>query len=130
EINTFNDTIYKESIPIGKPFSNTEIFLLDQNRQLIPEGKIGEIYIAGNGVARGYLNREDLTSEKFIANPFDIGTRMYRTGDLAQWLPDGNLLYCGRIDEQVKVNGHRIELGEIEHSLMLINSIKTAVVLA
>jgi len=130
EINTFDDTIYTESIPIGKPFSNTEIFLLDENQQLCPEGEIGEIYIAGNGVARGYLNRKSLTFEKFVPNPFDIGRRMYRTGDLAQWLPDGNLLYCGRIDEQVKVNGHRIELGEIEHSLMLINSIKTAVVLA
>jgi len=128
EFNTFDTTISSESIPIGKPMSNTQIYVLDENRQLTPEGEIGEIYIAGNGIARGYYNREDLTSEKFVLNPFDTDTRMYRTGDLAKWLPDGNLLYFGRLDEQVKINGHRIELGEIEAALIAIPQIKLATV--
>jgi len=126
EFNTFDTTISNESIPIGKPISNTKIYVLDENRQLTPEGKIGEIYIAGNGIARGYYNREDLTAEKFLPNPFETKTRMYRTGDLAKWLPDGNLLYFGRLDEQVKVNGHRIELGEIEAALIALPKIKLA----
>jgi len=129
ELNTFETEISSESIPIGRPMSNTQIFLLDKNQQLIPETEIGEIYIAGKGVARGYFNREDLNSEKFLVNPFDPKTRMYRTGDLGRWLPKGNLLYCGRIDEQVKVNGHRIELGEIEAALIALPKIKLASVI-
>lgn len=126
EFNTFDTTLSYESIPIGKPISNTEIYVLDENQQLLPADEVGEIYIGGNGVARGYFNREDLTSEKFVPNPFDTDTRMYRTGDLAKWLPDGNLLYFGRIDEQVKVNGHRVELGEIEAALIALPKIKLA----
>ena len=126
EFNTFDTTLSNESIPIGKPISNTQIYLLDENQQLLPETEVGEIYIAGNGIARGYFNREDLTAEKFLPNPFDTKTRMYRTGDLAKWLPDGNLLYFGRLDEQVKVNGHRIELGEIEAALIALPKIKLA----
>lgn len=129
EFNTFDTTLSNESIPIGKPISNTQMYLLDENQQLLPETEVGEIYIAGNGVARGYFNREDLTAEKFLPNPIDIETRMYRTGDLGKWLPDGNLQYFGRIDEQVKVNGHRIELGEIEAALIALPKIKLASVI-
>lgn len=129
ELNTFDIETSSESIPIGRPILNTQIFLLDENQQAIPETEIGEIYIAGNGVARGYFNREDLNSEKFLINPFDPKTKMYRTGDLGRWLPEGNLLYCGRIDEQVKVNGHRIELGEIEAALITLPKIKLASVI-
>lgn len=129
EFNTFDTTLSNESIPIGKPISNTQIYLLDENQQLLPKTEVGEIYIAGNGIARGYFNREDLTAEKFLPNPFDTKTRMYRTGDLAKWLPDGNLLYFGRLDEQVKVNGHRIELGEIEAALIALPKIKLASVI-
>ncbi|KFF15006.1 amino acid adenylation domain-containing protein, partial [Chryseobacterium sp. JM1] len=91
------------TIPIGKPISNTEVYILDSNKHLVPIGVSGELYIAGSGLARGYLNREDLTSEKFVANPFVEGTKMYRTGDLGRWLPDGNIEYLGRIDHQVKI---------------------------
>lgn len=129
EFNTFDASISGESIPIGKPISNTQIYILDVNQKHVPAGDVGEIYIAGNGIARGYFNRENLTAEKFIVNPFDSETRMYRTGDLAKWLPDGNLQYFGRIDEQVKANGHRIELGEIEAALIKIPQIKLASVI-
>jgi amino acid adenylation domain-containing protein len=126
EFNTFDTTLSDESIPIGKPISNTQMYLFDENQQLVPEGEVGEIYIAGNGIARGYFNREDLTAEKFLPNPFDTKTRMYRTGDLGKWLQDGNLQYFGRIDEQIKINGHRIELGEIEAALIKMPQIKLA----
>ncbi|KMQ58349.1 hypothetical protein ACM46_22750, partial [Chryseobacterium angstadtii] len=99
---------------IGKPIANTEIYILDSNKNLVPIGVSGELYIAGSGLARGYLNRADLTAEKFVDNPFAEGTKMYRTGDLGRWLPDGNIEYLGRIDHQVKIRGHRIELGEID----------------
>ena len=126
QLNTFDTSLSNESIPIGKPIANTQMYLLDENQQLLPETEVGEIYIAGTGIARGYFNREDLTSEKFLPNPFNSETRMYRTGDLGKWLPDGNLLYFGRLDEQVKVNGHRIELGEIEAALIALPKIKLA----
>jgi amino acid adenylation domain-containing protein len=129
EFNTFDAIPSSESIPIGKPISNTKIYILDENRQLLPADEVGEIFIGGNGVARGYFNRADLTSEKFVPNPFDTDTRMYRTGDLAKWMPDGTILYFGRIDEQVKINGHRIELGEIEAALITIPQIKLASVI-
>lgn len=105
------------SIPIGSPISNTQIYILDQEQKLIPFGVIGEIYIAGKGVARGYLNRNELTKERFIENPFADGKLMYRSGDLARWLPDGKIEFLGRIDHQVKIRGYRIELGEIEFHL-------------
>jgi amino acid adenylation domain-containing protein len=129
DFNTFDAIPSSESIPIGKSISNTKIYILDENRQLLPPTEIGEIYIGGNGVARGYFNRADLTSEKFVPNPFDTDSIMYRTGDLAKWMPDGNILYFGRIDEQVKINGHRIELGEIEAALITIPQIKLASVI-
>ena len=82
----------------------------------MPIGVAGELCISGDGLSRGYLNKEELTKEKFVDNPFEPGTKMYRTGDLARWLPDGNIEYLGRIDNQVKIRGFRIEIGEIENS--------------
>ncbi|QDL09667.1 non-ribosomal peptide synthetase [Brasilonema octagenarum UFV-E1] len=105
------------AIPIGKPMGeNIHVYVLDQNLQPVPTEVIGEIYISGAGLARGYFNRPELTTEKFIENPFD-NSKLYKTGDLGRYLPDGNLEFVGRIDYQVKFNGFRIELGEIESVL-------------
>lgn len=116
-----------EQIPIGRPIWNTQIYILNQN-EICGVGMPGELCIAGAGVAKGYLNHPELTKEKFVDNPYGAG-RMYRTGDLARWLPDGNLDYMGRIDEQVKVRGFRIELDEIASVLRKINYIKDAAVI-
>jgi putative pyridoxal-dependent aspartate 1-decarboxylase len=115
---------------IGKPISNTQIYILNENRDLQPIGVIGEICISGDGLARGYLNQQELTNEKFIANPFKAGARLYKTGDLGRWLPDGNIELAGRKDHQVKIRGYRIELGEIEHALQNHPAIEATVVLA
>jgi acyl-CoA synthetase (AMP-forming)/AMP-acid ligase II len=102
-------------IPIGKPIDNTELLVLNPHTQrLVPFGSVGEICIGGVGLARGYINRESLTSERFIDNPYHSGKRLYRTGDLGRWREDGNLEFLGRTDDQVKIRGYRIELGEIE----------------
>jgi amino acid adenylation domain-containing protein len=108
------------TVPIGRPISNCQIYILDAAMQLVPVGVPGELYIGGAGLARGYLNRPDLTSARFVPNPFDReeSPRLYRTGDLAAWLPDGNIQYLGRMDHQVKIRGFRIELGEIEACLL------------
>jgi amino acid adenylation domain-containing protein len=106
------------SIPIGSPMANQNIYILGEDFKVVPIGVVGELYISGEGVGRGYLNRPELTSERFVLNPFIPGERMYKTGDLARWLPDGNIEFIGRIDNQVKVRGYRIELEEIENQLV------------
>ncbi|MCL2427252.1 MAG: amino acid adenylation domain-containing protein, partial [Oscillospiraceae bacterium] len=116
------------SVPIGKPLTNYQTYILISDNKLSPIGVPGELCISGDGLARGYLNRLELTAEKFISNPFAPGTRMYRTGDLARWLPDGNIEFLGRIDNQVKVRGFRIELGEIERRLLEDEDVKEATV--
>jgi amino acid adenylation domain-containing protein len=110
-----SDQNYSNSIPIGKPIANTQVFIVDKNHQPLPVGGVGELVTSGAGLARGYLNRPSLTAEKFIeVDIFGKRERIYKTGDLARWLPDGNLEYLGRIDHQIKLRGFRIELGEIE----------------
>jgi len=118
------------SITIGKPISNTKIYIVDKYKNLQPVGVAGELCIGGEGLARGYFKRPELTAEKFVPNPFEPGTRMYKTGDLARWLPDGNIEFIGRLDNQVKIRGFRIELGEIESRLLSHAGIKEAVVAA
>jgi amino acid adenylation domain-containing protein len=118
------------SIPIGRPISNTQVYILDKQLQPVPIGGVGELHIGGDGLGRGYLNRPDLTFEKFIANPFSErpGDRLYKTGDLARYLPDGNIEFIGRLDDQIKIRGYRIEPGEIEAALTQHPAVKAAVV--
>ncbi|MFH6684695.1 amino acid adenylation domain-containing protein [Bacillus amyloliquefaciens] len=120
----------QEFVPIGTAAANTDIYVADASRNLVPIGVIGEMYISGPGVARGYWNRPDLTAEKFVENPFIPGAKMYKSGDLAKRLRDGNLVYVGRIDEQVKIRGHRIELGEIEAAMHNVETVQKAAVTA
>ncbi len=119
-------------VPIGRPLAHLQTYILDQYQQPVPIGVPGELYIGGDSLARGYLNRPDLTTEKFISNPFnqESEARLYKTGDLARYLPDGNIEFIGRIDNQVKIRGFRIELGEIEAVLAQHPSIRETVVIA
>ncbi|MCT7967794.1 amino acid adenylation domain-containing protein [Laspinema sp. D1] len=121
-----------QNLPIGRPIPNTQVYLLDANLQPVPIGMTGEIYIAGEGIARGYLNRQQLTSERFITHALtpEKTVRLYKTGDLARYRPDGNLEFLGRIDHQVKIRGYRIELGEIESIITQYYNIKQARVIA
>ncbi|MFC4634987.1 amino acid adenylation domain-containing protein [Dokdonia ponticola] len=133
---TISSTIYKydaqkfigQSVPIGKPISNTEIYILSEDELLQPMGVVGEICISGDGLSRGYLNQPALTKEKFVFNRFRESGTLYKTGDLGRWLPDGNIEFVGRKDDQVKIRGYRIELGEIENTLVATDSINQAVV--
>jgi amino acid adenylation domain-containing protein len=117
----------ERSIPLGRPITNTQAYVLDFNRQPMPVGIPGELYIGGMGLARGYRGAAQLTQERFVSNPFRAGERLYRTGDQVKWLPDGRLDYVGRIDFQVKLRGFRIELGEIEAILTGEATVKQAV---
>ncbi|AXG70735.1 tyrocidine synthase 3 [Kordia sp. SMS9] len=104
-------------IPIGKPIHNTQVYILDKNLDIVPVGIPGELYIAGKGVAKGYWNRPKLTKERFVENPFLLGEKMYATGDLVKWLPNGEILFLGRKDNQIQLRGYRVELGEIEAAI-------------
>ena len=117
------------NVPIGKPIHNARIYIVNEYMKLQPIGVPGELCIAGQGLARGYLNNPGLTKEKFIDNPFEPGTKLYKTGDLAKWKPDGNIDFIGRTDHQVKIRGFRIELGEIESKLMTHPDVKQALVI-
>ncbi|KHT61508.1 hypothetical protein RJ45_22470 [Photobacterium gaetbulicola] len=114
---------------VGMPIDNTQLYVLDELHQLCPLGSLGELYIAGKGLARGYHQLPEKTAQAFVDNPFCPGQRMYRTGDLAYWLPSGELVVCGRIDSQVKVKGHRIELHEVEDVIKWHPSVQDAVCL-
>ncbi len=125
------DAAEENDPPIGRPIGNFELYVLDRNLLPVPVGVAGELCVGGVGLARGYLNRPDLTAEKFIPDPFSKrhGARLYRTGDLVRRLPDGNIQFLGRIDQQVKVRGFRIELGEIEAVLREVPRVKDVIVL-
>ena len=120
------------TVPIGRPIHNTKLYVLNRWGQRQPVGVAGELYIGGEGLAKGYLNRPDLTQEAFIESTFEFapGERLYRTGDLVRWLPDGNLEYLGRLDRQVKIRGQRVELDEVEQCLRSLAGIRDAVVMA
>lgn len=125
---TVSDLTNKGRIDIGHPIKNTEVYIVDENLMILPSGQVGEICIAGKGLAKGYIGRDDLTSEKFVCLPQKPNTRIYRTGDIGRYLTDGTLEYLGRADNQVKIRGYRIELEEIETTLNQFDSIKQSVV--
>lgn len=116
-----------DKIPIGKPIDNTKFFIV-KNDQLLTVGEMGELYITGVGLARGYINNPEMTNDKFVNNPFLADGKMYKTGDMARWLPDGNIEYLGREDHQVKIRGLRIELGEIESTIREYNGVHDCIV--
>lgn len=122
------DKIYRNSIPIGVPTENVQIYILNEELQPIPIGVIGELYISGEGLARGYLNNPEATAKKILSNPFRNGQFLYKTGDLARFLSDGNIGFLGRIDDQVNLRGFRIELGEIKSQLLKHKEINDAIV--
>jgi amino acid adenylation domain-containing protein/thioester reductase-like protein len=120
----------EKPMSIGRPFPNTQIYILDKQYQPVPIGAMGDLYIAGEGLAVGYWQRPELTAERFVANPFSPGKRMYWTGDLARYLPDGSIVCLGRLDDQVKIHGVRVELGEVESALRNTEGVRDAVVVS
>ena len=114
-------------IPIGKPIDNINLYIVDEEQNPVPIGVAGELCISGVGLARGYLNKPELTERSFVKNPFQSGQRMYKTGDIARWMSDGNIEYLGRKDYQVKIRGFRIELGEIDYNLKKIEGVKDCI---
>jgi len=120
----------EQTVPIGRPVDNTQIYILDSHLEPVPLGVVGELYIAGEGVAAGYLNQPQLTAERFISHPFLANGTMYRTGDLCRYLPNGNVEFLGRADDQIKIRGFRVELDEIEAALTRHPSVKQAVIVA
>jgi amino acid adenylation domain-containing protein len=125
---TFKDLTNAKSISIGRPVSNTKVYVLDDHLNLLPIERPGEIYIGGKGVGAGYINRKELTETSFIPNPFIEGEYIYKTGDIGRWLPNGEIECLGRVDHQVKIRGLRIELGEIENRLLQHEQVEKAVV--
>ena len=126
---TVSDVTHKNRIDIGRPIKNTEVYIVDENLSILPNGQVGEICIAGKGLAKGYVGRDDLTKEKFVYLPQKPDVRIYRTGDVGRYLPDGTLEYLGRTDNQVKIRGYRIELEEIESYLNQVDGIHQSVVI-
>jgi amino acid adenylation domain-containing protein len=120
----------KATVPIGRPIANTQMYILDSQQRPVPAEDIGELCIGGDGLARGYLNRPELTSQKFIPNPFRPGSRLYRTGDLARYLSSGDIEFLGRSDHQVKIRGFRVELGEVEAALEEYPGVQHAIAIA
>ncbi|MBW4506986.1 MAG: amino acid adenylation domain-containing protein [Scytonematopsis contorta HA4267-MV1] len=127
DINLLQDQA--NSVPIGRPIDNTQVYVFNCDLQPTPVGVVGELYVGGDGLAGGYLNRSELTQEKFIENPFLKGTKLYKTGDLVRYLKDGNIEYLGRRDEQVKIRGYRVELGEVANIIAQHPDVQESVVI-
>ena len=122
--------IEENTTKVGGPIPTTTLYVMDSDLRLLPIGVPGEICVGGAGVARGYLNRRELTEERFVTNPYQPEERIYRSGDLGRLLPDGDLAYLGRIDDQVQIRGFRVELGEVESVLLEHPAVRQAVAVA
>ena len=125
---TYKELTNENKVTIGKPIENTTIYILDKNKKLLPIGSVGELYIGGAGVAKGYYKNQELTSEKFVQNPYNKDEIIYNTGDLGKWLDNGELICLGRTDNQIKIRGYRIELGDIESNILKFPGIDKVVV--